>query len=68
MLRKWSAKFGYHPNDIIEFFNKLGYQCFAIQNGNLINFDKVDEETIETNYFFLHKEKHQKIITELQCI
>lgn len=27
MLRKWSAKFGYHPNDIIKYFKELDYTC-----------------------------------------
>ena len=65
MLRKWSAKFHYCPNDIIDFFNNLGYGCFVIEDGHLKCFGKVDEETLETNYFFLHKEKHEKIINEL---
>ncbi|MDR1021734.1 MAG: FkbM family methyltransferase [Prevotellaceae bacterium] len=30
MLRKWSAKFSYHPNDIIEFFKPLGYTPYTI--------------------------------------
>lgn len=65
MLRKWSAKFQYHPNDIIDFLNNLGYRCYVISNGWLKSFDRVNEETVETNYFFLHEEKHQKIIQEL---
>jgi FkbM family methyltransferase len=58
MLRKWSEKFNYHPNDIISFFNNLGYLCFTVDNGHLLPFHFVDENTIETNYFFLHSEKH----------
>jgi FkbM family methyltransferase len=30
MLRKWSAKFGYHPNDIIALFEQLGYAAYTI--------------------------------------
>lgn len=62
MLRKWSAKFNYHPNQIIGLFEALGYQCFVIGEGRLKEFDRVDEETIETNYFFLHREKHIELI------
>lgn len=29
MLRKWAAKFGYHPNDIIDFFKQFGYNCYT---------------------------------------
>lgn len=65
MLRKWSAKFQYHPNDIIDFLNIMGYQCYVIRNGWLEPFYRVDEDTVETNYFFLHKEKHSEIIQDL---
>lgn len=66
ILRKWSAKFGYHPNDIIHLLSTIGYECFVIgETGNLKKFGLVDEETIETNYFFLHSEKHVKIIQDL---
>ena len=58
MLRKWTSKFNYSPNNIIEFFRIIGYQCFISEKGRLIGFEKVTEDTIETNYFFLHKEKH----------
>lgn len=68
MLRKWSAKFGYHPNDIIDLLASAGYQCFVIkEKGKLKRFDRVDEETVETNYFFLHPEKHAEIIKDL-CV
>lgn len=66
MLRKWSAKFGYHPNDIISFFAELGYGCYVMsERSGLKEFGVVTEETIETNYFFLNKEKHSRIIEEL---
>lgn len=67
MLRKWARKFNYHPNDIIDFLSELGYQCFVIVEGTLIlrKFDRVTEETVETNYYFMHKDKHAHIIHEL---
>lgn len=65
MLRKWSAKFGYHPNDIIDLFADVGYECFVIQNDKLKRFGRVDEETVETNYFFLHPERHREIMKKL---
>jgi FkbM family methyltransferase len=58
MLRKWTSKFNYHPNDIISFFYDLGYSCFTLSQGQLLHYDFVYENTIQTNYFFLHKEKH----------
>lgn len=65
MLRKWSAKFGYHPNEIIDLFGDVGYKCFVISNRRLKEFERVDEETIETNYFFLHPDKHRDIINKM---
>lgn len=58
MLRKWSAKFGYHPNEIIDYFHNFGYKCFVVKDNKLSLFDQVDENTIETNFFFMHPEKH----------
>ena len=58
MLRKWTTKFNYHPNDIIKFFSELNYECFVIQNERLKRFTTVNETTEETNYFFMHSQKH----------
>lgn len=59
MLRKWSARFGYHPNDIIAFLAGLGYECFAVGGGGrLRQTAAVDEDTIETNFLMFHREKH----------
>ena len=67
MLRKWSAKYDYHPNDIIELFSGFGYRCFTTNGrGKLKAFTQMTQETIETNYFFLHKEKHAKAISKYE--
>lgn len=66
MLRKWSAKFNYHPNDIILLLKKIGYECFVLSGEEkLTKITNVYEETVETNYFFLHKNKHAEIIQRL---
>lgn len=65
MLRKWAARFDYHPNDIIKLFKKNGYKCYVIAAERLSEIHKVTEETVETNYFFLHEEKHQKVISSI---
>lgn len=65
ILRKWTAKFNYHPNEIIEFFKELGYSCFVQDQRNLVDFYMVDENTKETNYFFLHNDKHAK---QIKCL
>ena len=65
MLRKWCAKFGYPPNDIIYFYKNMGYSCFVFREDRLIPFEQVTETTIETNYFFLHTKKHSNLINDL---
>ena len=58
MLRKWSAKFSYHPNEIIDLLENMGYRPYVIRAGKLATFGRMDEETVDTNFFFLHAEKH----------
>jgi FkbM family methyltransferase len=64
MLRKWSAKFDYHPNEIIELFDSLGYSCYTIVNEVLSSCSHVDESTVETNFFFLHDTEHKNILND----
>lgn len=65
MLRKWTAKFNYHPNQIIHFLKDLGYICFIPHNGQLKEFFEMDENTIETNFFFLHEDQHNNQLLEI---
>jgi FkbM family methyltransferase len=65
MLRKWAAKFGYHPNDIIDFFTQIGYGCYVASCGKLKLTKKVTDDTMETNFFFLHPVKHANKIKSL---
>lgn len=58
MLRKWAAKFNYHPNEIIRLFASFGYRCFVTRGDRLEEFFHMDENTIETNFFFLHAGKN----------
>lgn len=96
MLRKWAAKYGYHPNEIIAMLEQIGYICcFACEeslqsptanpriaeeenqarNDNenaqkptpifLKQLKQMTEDTTQTNFFFLHKEKHKAQIQRL---
>jgi FkbM family methyltransferase len=65
MLRKWSAKFSYQPNDIIELLAQVGYRCFVAKQKTLTEFFVMDEHTLETNFFFLHADKHAAKIKSL---
>jgi hypothetical protein len=65
MLRKWSAKFNYNPNDIIDLLFGLGYRCFTAKADQLVEFFRMDDNTIETNFFFLHSGNHSALIESL---
>jgi len=64
LLRKWSAKFNYHPNVLIKTLTDLGYRCFTANNGRLIEFLSMSDTTIENTFFFLHIIKHKDLIDE----
>ena len=61
MLRKWSAKYDYHPNVIIKMFEEIGYQCYVLVDGKLKKFFSMDEDTIETNFLFIHADSWANI-------
>lgn len=63
MLRIFSKKFGYHPNDLIEYLEQLGYRCFTAERSYLKKFTIMDEQTTDTNFIFLHRQKHTQLIT-----
>ncbi|MFA6195040.1 MAG: FkbM family methyltransferase [Sulfurimonas sp.] len=65
MLRKWSAKFNYHPNEIIQLFKNMGYGCYFVSNEKLKEITEMTDETVETNFFFLHSQKHSEQLMEL---
>lgn len=52
LLRKHAKRFGYHPNDVINYMKELGYGCFILVEKNMRSVDSVTEETVETNFFF----------------
>lgn len=61
LLRKWSAAFGYHPNDVLDLFVALGYVCYGVGDGTLTRIDRVTDETRETNYVFLDPARHPSV-------
>jgi len=52
LLRKHSARFGYHPNEVIDYMAGFGYKCYVMKDKELVQIDKITEETVETNFFF----------------
>ncbi|MFA6280888.1 MAG: FkbM family methyltransferase [Candidatus Omnitrophota bacterium] len=55
LLRKWSKKFGYHPNDVIKMFRNIGYECYVINGEKIEKFGLVDDDTSYTNYLFFYQ-------------
>ena len=66
LLRKWSKPYGYHPNNVINFFKELGYVCYGIGSQRLNLITNVNDQTIETNYIFVHQTKHSNIIDKFK--
>ncbi len=62
ILRKWSARFNYNPNEIFRFFRGFGYRAFTVKGKFLSGFGGMDDSTPETNFFFLHQDRHEDII------
>lgn len=58
ILRKWSAKYDYNPNQIFKLFFDIGYRAFTTDGYFLTPFTEMTEETKETNFFFLHEQSH----------
>lgn len=65
MLRKWSVKFGYHPNEIIDLLEGIGYGCYYVKHDKLVKIAKVNERTKATNFYFLDPVKHARFLKEL---
>ncbi len=61
MLRKWARLFAYHPNDIIALLSRYGYACWSFEQGRLVPVSQVDEACVQTNFFFLHCDKHADV-------
>jgi FkbM family methyltransferase len=66
MLRKWSKKFGYHPDNVINLLADLGYYCYGYINNKIKKIDYVTSELETTNFFFFHETKHKKQLKHLK--
>jgi FkbM family methyltransferase len=68
MFHGWCTQFGYHPNDIIRIFLRLGYRCYYSSKKRLYQIENLDVEPAEErfNYFFFHEEKHKHFIKKFQ--
>lgn len=57
LLRKWSASFNYKPQDVVEWLNELGYGCFVFKENRMEKIFEINENTVETNFLFIHETK-----------
>jgi hypothetical protein len=56
LLRKWSAKFGYHPQDVVKLLAEIGYKCFYLDGENeLQRIYEIDDQTSQTNFLFIYQ-------------
>ena len=62
ILRKWAKEFNYKANDVLIFLRNYGYNCYTIKRNKLFEINKINRKTIETNFIFLHPQKHNKEI------
>ena len=66
MLRKWAAKFDYHPNAILELLGGFGYRCFHMVEGQLCRLERMTDDVAATNFLFLHADRHAERIREIE--
>jgi FkbM family methyltransferase len=53
LLRKWSAKFGYCPNDVLFKLQEIGYECYEMRE-TLIKIAEINDNTEATNFLFIN--------------
>lgn len=66
LLRKWSKEFGYHPNDVFKILASYGYTAWVFSksgSGKLLPCESITEDTVQTNFVFMHPLKHADIIS-----
>ncbi len=60
LLRKHAKRFGYHPNDVIQYMKELNYRCFTMRGGDLAGVSEINEDTEETNFFFCQSSEEKR--------
>ena len=56
LLRKWMKPFNTTPQDFLQKMLGYGYTCFSISSNTLFRIEEINDETIETNFIFVHQE------------
>ena len=69
LLRKWSLVFGYHPNDVFALLASFGYRAWVFSSehtGLLEPCHAVTDDTVQTNFVFMHPDRHSEVIARWQ--
>jgi FkbM family methyltransferase len=61
LLRKWMKPFGHSPQMFLDKMVSQDYRCFAISDSKLIEIIQIGEETIETNFIFVHRDRDEHL-------
>jgi FkbM family methyltransferase len=59
LLRKWMEPFGHTPQMFIDRMSYHNYICYAISANKLTEIHKIDEDTVETNFIFVHDSNYE---------
>jgi FkbM family methyltransferase len=57
LLRKWMKPFNSSPTDVAKLLTELGYLIFEVADDQLRELDKISEETLATNFVFVHESR-----------
>jgi FkbM family methyltransferase len=66
MLRKWAAKFDYHPDEIIRLLAGHGYAGWYVEAGRMRRLDRMGDDVAAVNFFFLHAERHAESLAGIR--
>ena len=61
LLRKWMKPFNATPQDFVKKMLEYGYICFSILSDSLVQIEEINEETIETNFIFVHQKNRSHL-------
>lgn len=63
LLRKWMKPFDRQPQEVVDVLAEVGYIMYAISENKLINIDKINDDTPETNFIFVHSSNAKHLET-----
>lgn len=63
-VKEWAEKFDYTPADLLAYLGGYGYRCFVTCYEDR-RLHEPDDNKRETNFFFLHGDKHKELIERM---